>query len=62
MNWIKSHGAAFVALAGAVGAFVGVVEPNFAAESADVIGGVGVVAGIVGAVVHAYVQGAGGKA
>ena len=60
MSWIKKHGAAVIALAGALGAFIGATEPSFAAESAQIVGGVGAAVGLVGAVVHAYVQGATG--
>ena len=61
MNWIKQHGPAVIALAGAVGAFVGAADPAFVADSAPVVGGIGAAVGLVGAVVHAYVQGATGS-
>lgn len=57
-DWIKNHGAALVALAGALGVATGALglgTPTVETALQDI----GVVVGVVSAVVHAYVQGAG---
>ena len=58
-DWIKRHGAAVTALAGAGAAFLANVDPTVG----DLVGGyaaeVATLAAFVGAVAHGYVQGAG---
>ena len=59
-TWFKTHSAALVALAGALGVAggsLGLGTPGVEAALQEV----GAVVGIVGAVVHAYVQGAKGS-
>ena len=61
MDWITKHTAALVALAGALGAAAGAFglgSPAIETALQDV----GVVVGIVGAVIHSYMQGEHGSA
>ena len=59
-DWIKTHSAAVVALAGALGVATGSLGFGTAGVEAA-LQEVGAITGIVGAVVHAYVQGAKGS-
>ena len=61
MSWIKKHGAALVALAGALGAATAALDPGLSAEVTAFAGAWGPAVGIVGAVVHAYVTAATGE-
>lgn len=57
--WIKAHGAAVVALAGAAGAFIANVDPSVGELVNGYAAEVSTFAAFVGAVAHAYVQGGG---
>ena len=57
-DWIKNHGAAVIAFAGALGAFLHATVPAVAAATAPEAGAVAAAIGLAAAVLHAYVQGA----
>jgi len=58
VEWIKTHGAAIVALATALGAFVHAVSPEFASVTGDAAGQIFIVISLASTVIHAYAQAA----
>ena len=61
MAWIKNHGAALAALAGALGTAAVALQIPGEVEVEHVAAAVGAVATVVAMVAHAYVQGATGN-
>ena len=59
MDWIVQHGPALVAFAGAAGTATAALAPKLDAKVKQVGAKFGPVVAVIGAVVHAYVQGAG---
>lgn len=58
LDWLKKHGAALAAAAGALGALIANIDPAVAGPTGNVAAGIYTAIGILGAVVHAYAQSA----